>query len=289
MRVEHGEMADLSGIQAGARSGVRDVAAHTLWILACVVAFVAYFVVKSMTSQWDFALGLKSALVNVLALLATGTLARAVILRFLANISLHAKLFGNLAAGVCFTCLLYWLITIVYGIVAGTSLLKFSVDRHFVSGASAWQLMQGLVIYGLIAALTYMEIYGRQINSARGHQSASGDSVVKNTYLSRYFIRDGENYRPVNTQDIVSISGAGDYSEISVLSGKHLTQLTLAQFEASLPPDQFIRVHRSRIVNLNRIERAESAGGGRMLIYLQTGELVQTSRSGAKQFKERVI
>jgi len=65
--------------------------------------------------------------------------------------------------------------------------------------------------------------------------------------------------------------------------------MTLAEFEATLDARRFVRVHRSRIVNLDIVERAEPAGAGRLLLHLQTGESVSTSRTGARLLKSRVI
>jgi DNA-binding LytR/AlgR family response regulator len=65
--------------------------------------------------------------------------------------------------------------------------------------------------------------------------------------------------------------------------------MTLAEFEKSLDPAQFIRVHRSRIVNVDRIERAEPAGGGRLLLHMQDGEAIPASRTGSRLLRDRVI
>jgi len=65
--------------------------------------------------------------------------------------------------------------------------------------------------------------------------------------------------------------------------------MTLAEFEATLDPARFMRVHRSRIVNLDYVLRAEPAGAGRLLLYMKNGETVSTSRTGARSLKTRVI
>jgi DNA-binding LytR/AlgR family response regulator len=65
--------------------------------------------------------------------------------------------------------------------------------------------------------------------------------------------------------------------------------MTLADFENVLGPKSFIRVHRSWIVNVDRIARAEPAGGGRMLLHMENGEMIQCSRTGSRLLKDRVI
>jgi DNA-binding LytR/AlgR family response regulator len=48
-------------------------------------------------------------------------------------------------------------------------------------------------------------------------------------------------------------------------------------------------VHRSRIVNVERIERAEPAGGGRLLLHMEGGETIVASRAGSRLLRDRVI
>ena len=98
-----------------------------------------------------------------------------------------------------------------------------------------------------------------------------------------------DEIQPIDVDTIVSISGADDYAEVTTLGGKHLVRMTLAEFEKSLDPSRFIRVHRSRIVNVERIARAEPAGGGRLLLHMQDGEAIAASRTGSRLLRDRVI
>ena len=64
---------------------------------------------------------------------------------------------------------------------------------------------------------------------------------------------------------------------------------TLGEMEETLDPAVFVRIHRSRIVNLDHVDRAEPAGGGRLLLHMDNGEVVSTSRGGAQELKSRAI
>ncbi|WP_176472961.1 LytTR family DNA-binding domain-containing protein [Sphingomonas lenta] len=48
-------------------------------------------------------------------------------------------------------------------------------------------------------------------------------------------------------------------------------------------------MHRSAIVNLDRVVRAEPAGGGRLLLHMEAGGVVQASRAGAKLVREQLL
>jgi hypothetical protein len=125
--------------------------------------------------------------------------------------------------------------------------------QGFSGPALAWQLFQGAVLYGAIVAIGYA------LRRATSRQLLlGGDSKP----LERYLIRAGEHFRPIEVNDIVTISGAQDYSEVVTSHGRHLVRLSLTEFESRLDPKHFIRVHRSTIIHLTHLERAELAGHG---------------------------
>lgn len=144
--------------------------------------------------------------------------------------------------------------------------------------ALPWQLFQGLMTYGLLAALAYA--------TAPRAPSAAPLSARP---LERYLMRRGEDIRPVDVDAIVSIRGADDYAEVSTGEGVHLARMTLQEFEARLDPERFIRVHRSRIINFHRMTKAEPAGGGRLLVHMETGEVIPISRAGAQRLRDRLV
>ncbi|MDF2432520.1 MAG: two-component system, LytTR family, response regulator [Mucilaginibacter sp.] len=57
--------------------------------------------------------------------------------------------------------------------------------------------------------------------------------------------------------DIIYIQGLKNYVIIYVIGGKHITYLTMNEMESALPPDKFIRIHKSYIINLNKIQSIE--------------------------------
>lgn len=131
-----------------------------------------------------------------------------------------------------------------------------------------WQIFQGLILYALVAATTYA-------------LRAGGGARAERTPLERYLTRRGDGLAPVQVRDIVSITGAQDYAEVATHEGRHLVRMSLAEFERRLDPARFKRVHRSAIVNLDHLERAEPAGGGRMVALMANGDSVPVSRAGS--------
>jgi two-component system, LytTR family, response regulator len=147
-----------------------------------------------------------------------------------------------------------------------------------------------VTFYCLVVALIHLEAQPRTRDLESAADSKESPPLANaDPTLSRYFVRKGEEIQPVDVQQIVSISGAGDYAEVCTVAGRHLARMTLAQFETALRNERFIRVHRSKIVNLDRVARAEPAGAGRILLHMENGESVLASRAGSRLFRERVI
>lgn len=254
--------------------------------VAALLVFLAYFAVflavRTERSVSDAAL---SALINLAALLLVAAPARALLKRYVLGAAVPRQIVVHIAIAAAFSILWHWLLMVAIGIRAGGSFTEFAVRAFFPTPAFAWQLLQGTTVYALVAALTYLR--------ARPDMPSlvvSGDGEdPREPALSRYFIRRGDDIHPVDVSQIVSITGADDYAEVATVDGSHLVRTTLAEFEVALDPARFLRVHRSRIVNLDRISRAEPAGDGKILLHMQGGQTIQTSRNGAKLFRERVV
>lgn len=84
--------------------------------------------------------------------------------------------------------------------------------------------------------------------------------------------------RQIAVERIVRIQGAGDYVELSLDDGSQLLHTaTLNELDAELPP-QFLRVHRSHLVNTHFIDRLERSDAGTGTLHLRDGAAVPVSR-----------
>lgn len=108
-------------------------------------------------------------------------------------------------------------------------------------------------------------------------------------YDDRLFLDLGGHSRFLKVGTIVSISGAGDYSEVLTEDGKKsLVQKPLKEWEARLPEKYFLRIHRSAIVNLEHVERVENWFNRSYRIHLrQLEEPLTVSRRYAASLKAR--
>ncbi len=70
---------------------------------------------------------------------------------------------------------------------------------------------------------------------------------------------------------------------------QHVVNYTLDQLESNLPPDQFMRVHRSAIVQLDKIQELIPWFSGRYKLVLPNGHEVIASRERSKQLKDTLM
>jgi two-component system LytT family response regulator len=256
------------------------------WMAAAFVVLIAYTVTLAVANDLTVGAALAAGAANTVPVVLLGALARRLVADRLVGRPMAAQLIGHVLIGGVFAVAAYWLVTIMLGLVHGESPTAFIV-RPFASRARAWQLLENVTIYGIVAALAYRQTQLDPVTVILSGGGA-GEGGQKQE-LSRYFIRSGDDIRPIDVDRIISITGADDYAEVATLEGRHLVRLTLAEFEKALDPARFIRVHRSRIVNIDHVERAEPAGGGRLLLHMADGEVLAASRAGSRLFRERVL
>jgi two-component system LytT family response regulator len=100
------------------------------------------------------------------------------------------------------------------------------------------------------------------------------------SHLERLVIRDGAEILIIPAASIDYVRGQDDYVEVFHDGRSSLTQQTLQHLETSLDPSQFVRVHRSYLLNVSRVARIEPWGQGSKMAVLKDGRTVPVSRSG---------
>jgi two-component system, LytTR family, response regulator len=89
----------------------------------------------------------------------------------------------------------------------------------------------------------------------------------------------------VHTAHIHWIEAADNYIRLHTTEGVHLLRETLKEIEARLDPNEFVRIRRSAIVNLEFVQRVEPWGRGEYLLILADGTRLNTSRAFGEPFR----
>lgn len=103
-------------------------------------------------------------------------------------------------------------------------------------------------------------------------------------HADRLAIKDGSSITFVPVVDIDWIDAAGDYMCVHANKETHIMRTTMKELEAKLNPGIFQRVHRSTIVNLQRVEKVSSHINGEFHLTLNCGSSLKMSRS----YKDKV-
>ena len=92
----------------------------------------------------------------------------------------------------------------------------------------------------------------------------------------------------LNVSDIDWIEAAGYYACLHVGSETHVMRRSLLELEQDLGKERFIRIHRSIIVNLDRIRGLELQNGGEYEVVLKSKARLRLSRRFRKRFQDRM-
>ena len=105
-------------------------------------------------------------------------------------------------------------------------------------------------------------------------------------YLDRIPVRDGTRVFIIPVAKLDYAEAQDDYVALCSEGKKHLKQQTISSLEAALDPSRFLRVHRSFIVNLERVARIEPYGKDSHVAVLPNGTQLPVSRAGYARLRE---
>jgi two-component system, LytTR family, response regulator len=102
----------------------------------------------------------------------------------------------------------------------------------------------------------------------------------------RVVVKNGSKIKIIPVSDILYLEAADEYVKIHTIEGYFLKKKTMGFFESSLPAQQFVRGHRSYIVNVQQITRIEPYEKDNYVAVLKTGPQVPVSRTGYTRLRE---
>jgi two-component system, LytTR family, response regulator len=105
-------------------------------------------------------------------------------------------------------------------------------------------------------------------------------------FAERIVVRDGAQVHVLHAENVDFVEAQDDYVAIHAGGRQHLKHQALADLAESLDPARFVRVHRSYVVNVERIARIELLAKDQRVAVLRDGRQVPVSRSGQERLKE---
>lgn len=97
-------------------------------------------------------------------------------------------------------------------------------------------------------------------------------------YLVRFAVKHYRGIRLVRVRDIDHIQACGNYAEIHAAGRTHLVRMTMQELDQRLDPSMFVRIHRSTIVQIDRVRSIVAASHGDFDLTLHDGTVLRLSR-----------
>lgn len=104
-------------------------------------------------------------------------------------------------------------------------------------------------------------------------------------YAERVVVKDGARVQIIPVEKLDYIEAQDDYVSLASQGKKHLKQQTISSLEAGLDPKNFLRIHRSYIVNLERVTKLEPYSKDSHVVTLTDGTRLPVSRAGHGKLK----
>ena len=107
-------------------------------------------------------------------------------------------------------------------------------------------------------------------------------------YLERNAVESHGQVRVVPVERIDYVAASGPYAELHAGGETYLIRERMQSLEERLDPERFFRIHRSAIVQLDRIETLLRAAGGDYAVRLKGGTKLSVSRGRREELEQRL-
>jgi two-component system LytT family response regulator len=123
-----------------------------------------------------------------------------------------------------------------------------------------------------------------------GDQAGRESSALKRRgFLTRFMIRSSGRVEFIKASDVDWIAADDYYIKLHVGAKSHLLRISMNELEEKLDPKQFLRIHRSSIVNFDRVKELHQNPSGEYVVVLKNGTELKLSRSRRERLEELLM
>jgi two-component system LytT family response regulator len=116
--------------------------------------------------------------------------------------------------------------------------------------------------------------------------SRARESLEQIYTLSRIFVRDRNRIVPIPLSSLERAQGADDYVTLWTATKQYLVSVRLSDLEGRLKGANFLRIHRSHLVNLEYVASIEQYDTARVQVVMKSGARIVASRMGSKRLRD---
>lgn len=140
-----------------------------------------------------------------------------------------------------------------------------------------------------IAAREINQLSGRLLALLEERETERKGSTRDSAYLTRLMIKASSRMMLLKVDEIDFIEADGNYAKLHVGRKTHLLREKMNDLEGRLDPAKFVRIHRSIIVNLDRIKELHPHFNGDYVVVLEDGRQLKLSRTRREHLESRLI
>lgn len=135
-----------------------------------------------------------------------------------------------------------------------------------------------------------LEAWAHNLNSMlagadkEGKAASSPSSGTPGPFAERFLASRARRKHVVPVAKIDWVEASGDYVKVHVQDGSFLLRMTLVDMEERLNPEQFVRIHRSTIINLDRVKELQPYSNREYIVIMRDGTKLKLSRSYRDRF-----
>jgi hypothetical protein len=174
---------------------------------------------------------------------------------------------------------------LLYIILPGKDLSPFATSLPTVTVTGILLFIIVMLIYSIMLAKKDQEEQEDKEDELLEKTTGEQDETLPEV-MERLAVKIGQKIEVIPVSTIQYVQAEGDYVMIYTATGHHLKEQTMKYFEEHLPGNEFVRVHRSFIVNISVISRIELFEKQTQLLILQNGKQIKTSASGYRLLKK---
>lgn len=121
------------------------------------------------------------------------------------------------------------------------------------------------------------------------HSEGQTTTTKRKSYLTRFMIRSGGRVLFLNASEVDWIAADDYYIKLHVGGKAHLLRTSMNELEEKLDPKRFLRIHRSTIINFDRVKELHQNPNGEYVVVLKNGTELKLSRSRRDRLEELIM
>ena len=123
----------------------------------------------------------------------------------------------------------------------------------------------------------------------RTRGAANGHGANVRAICPRFMIKLGGRVVFINAAEVDWIAADNYYIKLHVGGKSHLLRISMNELEEKLDPEKFLRIHRSTIINFDRVKELHQNPNGEYVVVLKNGTELKLSRSRRERLMELLM